>query len=69
LRANIPSRIALTVQKGTDSRIILDEIGAEKLLGKGDMLVKWLGGKTTRVHGINLTPDDISAYLRQTMKE
>lgn len=69
LRANIPSRIALTVQKGADSRIILDEMGAEKLLGKGDMLVKWLGGKTTRVHGINLTPDDISVYLRQTRKE
>ena len=69
LRANIPSRIALTVQKGADSRIILDEMGAEKLLGKGDMLVKWLGGKTTRVHGINLTPDDLSAYLRQIKKE
>lgn len=69
LRANIPSRIALTVQKAADSRIILDESGAEKLLGKGDMLVKWLGGNTTRVHGINLTPDDISAYLRQIRKE
>lgn len=69
LRANIPSRIALTVQKAADSRIILDESGAEKLLGKGDMLVKWLGGKTTRVHGINITPDDISAYLRQAKKE
>lgn len=69
LRANIPSRIALTVQKGADSRIILDEMGAEKLLGKGDMLVKWLGGKTTRAHGINLTLNDISAYLRQAKKE
>lgn len=69
LRANIPSRIALTVQKGADSRIILDEMGAEKLLGKGDMLVKWLGGKSTRVHGINITPDDISTYLRQAKKE
>ncbi len=69
LRANIPSRIALTVQKAADSRIILDESGAEKLLGKGDMLVKWLGGKTTRVHGINLTPDDVSACLRQIRKE
>jgi S-DNA-T family DNA segregation ATPase FtsK/SpoIIIE len=64
LRANIPSRIALTVQKGADSRIILDEMGAEKLLGKGDMLVKWLGDKTTRAHGINITQDDISTYLR-----
>lgn len=69
LRANIPSRIALTVQKAADSRIVLDESGAEKLLGKGDMQVKWLGEKTTRLHGINLTPDDISAYLRQVKKE
>lgn len=69
LRANIPSRIALTVQKAADSRIILDESGAEKLLGKGDMLVKWLGGKVNRVHGINVTQDDISVYLRQVRKE
>ncbi len=40
LRSNIPGRIALRVQKAVESRIILDEIGAEKLLGKGDMLVK-----------------------------
>jgi len=69
LRANIPSRIALTVQKGVDSKIILDETGAEKLLGKGDMLVKWLGGKATRVHGIHFSPDDVTACLRQAKKE
>ncbi|MFZ3086577.1 MAG: DNA translocase FtsK [Methylotenera sp.] len=70
LRANIPSRIALTVQKSTDSRIILDETGAEKLLGKGDALVKWSGNsKAVRVHGVNLTMDDIAAYLRQVVKE
>ena len=46
LRSNIPSRIALKVQKGSDSKIILDETGAEKLLGKGDMLVKLSDGTT-----------------------
>lgn len=40
LRSNIPSRIALKVQKSTESKIILDEFGAENLLGTGDMLVK-----------------------------
>lgn len=40
LRSNIPSRIALKVQKASESKIILDESGAEKLLGSGDMLVK-----------------------------
>ena len=40
LRSNVPSRIALKVNKGSDSKIILDEHGAEKLLGAGDMLVK-----------------------------
>ena len=69
LRANIPSRIALTVQKSTDSRIILDETGAEKLLGKGDAIVKWLGNKPMRVHGVNLSLDDISAFVKQVEKE
>ena len=43
LRANVPSRIALTVQKAADSRIILDEAGAENLLMRGDMLIKLAG--------------------------
>ena len=38
LRSNIPSRIAFKVQKSTESKIILDETGAENLFGKGDML-------------------------------
>lgn len=65
LRTNIPSRIALTVQKGADSRIVLDESGAEKLLGKGDMLVKWLGGKVERLHGLHVLPADIEAMLKR----
>ena len=60
LRSNVPSRIALTVQKGAESRIILDETGAEKLLGKGDMLVKLIGQAATRVHGVLIGQDDIA---------
>lgn len=60
LRSNIPSRIALTVQKGAESRIILDEVGAEKLLGRGDMLVRMTGCQTQRVHGVLIGPDDIA---------
>jgi len=65
LRANIPSRIALTVQKAADSRIVLDESGADKLLGKGDMLVKWLGDKLVRAHGFNIRQEDVAGLLRR----
>lgn len=69
LRSNVPSRIALTVQKAADSRIILDESGAEKLLGKGDMLVKWLGEKSVRVHGPNIQPEDVVRLVRNVRSE
>lgn len=51
LRANIPSRLALSVRSSAESRIILDETGAEKLLGKGDMLAKISGQSVRRLHG------------------
>jgi S-DNA-T family DNA segregation ATPase FtsK/SpoIIIE len=63
LRANIPSRIALTVQKATDSRIILDEGGAEQLLMRGDMLVKLAGRETVRAHGARIDQADIRAAI------
>lgn len=63
LRANIPSRIALTVQKATDSRIILDEGGAEKLLMRGDMLVKLAGRETVRAHGARIELADIRSAV------
>lgn len=66
LRTNIPSRIALRVQKSTESRIILDETGAEQLLGSGDMLVKipQVSTSAIRVHGALITQDDIKLCLR-----
>ncbi|WP_107726782.1 FtsK/SpoIIIE domain-containing protein [Neisseria weaveri] len=54
LRSNLPSRIALSVQKSTESKIILDETGAEKLLGKGDRLVRWNGSQTYFLHGFDI---------------
>jgi S-DNA-T family DNA segregation ATPase FtsK/SpoIIIE len=65
LRANIPSRIALTVQKATDSRIILDEGGAENLMMRGDMLVKLAGRDAVRAHGARVERSDISAAVAQ----
>lgn len=59
LRANIPSRIALTVQKASDSRIILDESGAEDLMMRGDMLIKLAGRAALRAHGARVEPSDV----------
>ncbi|CAN7273916.1 FtsK/SpoIIIE domain-containing protein [Mesorhizobium caraganae] len=64
LRSNIPSRIGLTVQKAAESRIILDEGGAEELLGRGDMLVKFTGRSMTRAHGCRVLPSDIGNAVR-----
>lgn len=65
LRSNVPARIALAVQKGTESKIILDTGGAEKLLGQGDMLVKPNGGaEPVRVHGLLVRRDDIAACVK-----
>nr|QGT50227.1 hypothetical protein Helico6505_0590 [uncultured Helicobacter sp.] len=64
LRDNIPARIALKVSKGTESRIILDELGAEKLSGKGDMLLKFNGKDTLMAFGIKLSPEELQTQLR-----
>lgn len=63
LRSNVPSRVALTVQKGTESRIIIDDGGAEKLLGRGDMLVKFSGRPIVRAHGPRILPSDINGAV------
>lgn len=64
LRSNIPSRIALTVQKASESKIILDETGAERLTGDGDMIVKLSGQKPVRVHGFHVTQNNIEETVR-----
>jgi S-DNA-T family DNA segregation ATPase FtsK/SpoIIIE len=64
LRSNCPTRIALKVQKHTESTIILDESGAEKLLGAGDMLFKGIGMPMQRVHGYWITSEDVTRYLK-----
>ena len=64
LKANIPSRIAFAVASSLESRIILDTTGAEKLVGKGDMLYAPLGaGKPTRVQGCFITPEEIERVV------
>jgi len=65
LRSNIPGRIALRVQKSTESRIILDDVGAEKLLGAGDMLVKIASQTPTRVHGAFINQNDIKRTIEE----
>lgn len=63
LRSNVPSRIALTVRSSQESRIILDETGAEKLLMRGDMLIRLSGRPTARAHGARVDPGDIRRWL------
>lgn len=65
LRSNVPSRMALTVAKSAESRVILDDTGAEKLLGRGDMLLKLVGQEPMRIHGVWIGRDDIAQAIRQ----
>ena len=64
MKANIPSRIAFAVASSMESRIILDNPGAEKLVGKGDMLYAPLGeGKPRRVQGCFIAPEEIERVV------
>lgn len=64
IKANVPSRIAFSVSSGVDSRTILDMVGAEKLLGKGDMLFYPQGyQKPARVQGAFVSDEEVSAVV------
>ncbi len=64
MKANIPSRIAFAVASAMESRIILDTAGAEKLVGKGDMLYAPLGqGKPKRVQGCFITDAEVQSVV------
>ena len=64
MKANIPSRIAFAVASAMESRIILDTMGAEKLVGRGDMLFFPLGmGKPTRVQGCFISDQEVASVV------
>ena len=70
IKANIPSRIAFSVASALDSRIILDMMGAEKLLGKGDMLFSPVGStKPLRVQGPFISEAEITKIIKFVKKE
>ena len=64
IRANIDNRVALSVDNSLNSRIILDQKGAEQLLGKGDMLVKLRGKKPNRAQGCWVSDEEIEETVK-----
>jgi len=70
IKANIPSRISFAVSSGIDSRTILDMTGAEKLLGRGDMLFLPMGESTpTRIQGAWITEEEVKRIVDFTISQ
>ena len=70
IKANIPSRIAFAVGSGIDSRTILDQIGAEKLLGRGDMFFLPIGmNSPIRIQGSFITDEEIKRIIDFTIEQ
>ena len=64
IKSNLPARIAFQVASRTDSRVVLDEMGADKLLGNGDMLFLWPGTSTLiRGQGTYVSDDEITRVV------
>lgn len=68
IKANFPTRIAFRTTTGTDSRVILDRIGAERLTGKGDMLF-FNGGDSTRVQCAYTSTEDVNTMCHELDEE
>ncbi len=70
IKVNIPARIAFAVSSQTDSRVILDQGGAEALLGQGDMLLRGAGtSKLARIQGAFITEDEIARITKHWAKQ
>ena len=70
IKANVPSRMAFAVSSGVDSRTILDSNGAEKLLGRGDMLFQPIDkNKPVRIQGAFISDHDVEAVIDFIKKE
>lgn len=70
VKANIPSRISFAVSSGIDSRTILDQVGAEKLLGKGDMLFLPMGESCPeRIQGAYVSDEEIEALIEYSVNQ
>ncbi|KZL20149.1 DNA translocase FtsK [Pseudovibrio axinellae] len=69
IKANFPTRISFQVTSKIDSRTILGEMGAEQLLGMGDMLYMAAGGKTQRVHGPFVADDEVEDIVNHLKEQ
>ncbi len=69
IKANFPTRISFQVTSKIDSRTILGEMGAEQLLGMGDMLYMANGGKITRVHGPYVSDSEVEEVVNHLKKQ